>query len=50
MTQQEIVDFFLKDRKAKIGVREKVLEVLNRKTTRIDGQEGLKWVNDIKIK
>jgi 3-hydroxyisobutyryl-CoA hydrolase len=50
MTQQEIVDFFLKDRKAKIGVREKVLEVLNRKTTQIDGQEGLKWINDIKIK
>ncbi|GBB93781.1 hypothetical protein RclHR1_02230007 [Rhizophagus clarus] len=50
MTQQEVVDFFLKDRKAKIGVREKVLEVLNRKTTQIDGQEGLKWVDDIKIK
>jgi len=46
MTQQEIVDFFLKDRKSKIGVREKVLEVLNRKTTQIDDQEGLKWINE----
>jgi 3-hydroxyisobutyryl-CoA hydrolase len=46
MTKQEIVDFFLKDRKAKIGVREKVSEVLDRKTTQIDGQEGLKWINE----
>ena len=45
MTQQEVVDFFLKDRKGKIGVREKVLEVLNRKTTQIVGQEGLKWID-----
>ncbi|RIA84752.1 ClpP/crotonase-like domain-containing protein [Glomus cerebriforme] len=48
MTQQEIVDYFLKDRKGKIGVREKVLEVLNRKTAQIDGQEGLKWLMNIK--
>src|SRR5204863_6793088 len=46
MTKKEIIDFFLKDRKAKIGVREKVSEVLNRKTTQIDGQEGLKWINE----
>ncbi|CAG8492481.1 1491_t:CDS:1, partial [Funneliformis caledonium] len=46
MTQQEIVDFFLKDRKSKIGVREKVMEVLNRKTTQIDNHEGLKWINE----
>ncbi|CAG8653964.1 7404_t:CDS:2 [Acaulospora morrowiae] len=46
MTQQEVVDFFMKDRKGKIGVREKVLEVLNRKTIVKKGQEDLTWIED----
>ncbi|CAG8548710.1 7782_t:CDS:2, partial [Scutellospora calospora] len=46
MSKDDIVDFFFKDRNFKIGVREKVLEVLNRKTTSSEGQEGLKWIKD----
>ncbi|CAG8443405.1 2026_t:CDS:2 [Acaulospora colombiana] len=46
MSQQEVVDFFLKDRKGKIGVREKVLEVLDRKTTVKGDQEGLTWIEN----
>ncbi|CAG8528864.1 9800_t:CDS:2 [Ambispora gerdemannii] len=46
MTKKEIVDFFLKDRKGKIGTREKVIEVLDRKTRSAnDGSEYVRWVN-----
>ncbi|CAG8550808.1 13624_t:CDS:2, partial [Cetraspora pellucida] len=45
-SKEDVVDFFLKDRKFKIGVRKKVLEVLNRKTILLGGQEGLGWVKD----
>nr|CAG8480222.1 11886_t:CDS:2 [Entrophospora candida] len=41
MSKSEVVDFFLKNRKSKIGVPEKVLEVLDRKTSSLNG--GLKW-------
>ncbi|RIB09845.1 3-hydroxyisobutyryl-coenzyme A hydrolase [Gigaspora rosea] len=49
MSKEDIVEFFLKDRKFKIGVREKVLEVLNRKAILLGGQEGLGWVKDERV-
>ncbi|CAG8502230.1 5742_t:CDS:2 [Paraglomus occultum] len=44
MTEEEIVDFFLKENRGKIGTREKVSEVLRRKTVEI-GSRALKWVD-----
>lgn len=44
MTKDDVVDFFRKDRKGKIGVREKVLEVLSRKT-KTDRNGELIWTN-----
>jgi 3-hydroxyisobutyryl-CoA hydrolase len=41
MTRSEVIDFFLKNRKSKIGVPEKVIEVLDRKTS--SHNNGLKW-------
>ena len=41
MSKSEIVNFFLKNRKSKIGIPEKVMEVLVRKTTTHD--DGLRW-------
>ncbi|CAG8503292.1 10539_t:CDS:2 [Ambispora leptoticha] len=47
MTKREIVDFFLKERKGKIGTREKVMEVLDRKTRSADdGNDCVRWVNN----
>jgi len=43
MTEEEVIDFFLKENRGKIGTREKVSEVLRRKTVEI-GNRALKWV------
>ncbi|KAI8979530.1 ClpP/crotonase-like domain-containing protein [Mycotypha africana] len=46
MTREEVVDYFLRDRQGKQGVREKVLEVLNRKTVenKRDDNKTVKWI------
>ena len=46
MTREEVVDFFLKDRRGKIGVREKVISMLDRKTGNMnDGTDSLRWIH-----
>ncbi|KAG9306831.1 hypothetical protein G9A89_005732 [Geosiphon pyriformis] len=43
LTKPEVLDFFLKDRNGKIGVREKILEILARKTRTLGGSDSLQW-------
>ncbi|KAI9260800.1 ClpP/crotonase-like domain-containing protein [Sporodiniella umbellata] len=49
LNRQEVVEYFLRDRKGKQGVKEKVLEVLDRKTkeNEKDSDKSLKWVYEI---
>lgn len=46
LTRDEIVDYLVRDRKGKQGVKQKVAEVLLRKTKVLENEEGqtLKWV------
>ncbi|CAG8518807.1 10762_t:CDS:2 [Diversispora eburnea] len=44
MTKNDVLNFFIKDRRGKIGVREKVIEVLNRKTKGDESNE-LNWID-----
>ncbi|KAI8337104.1 ClpP/crotonase-like domain-containing protein [Chlamydoabsidia padenii] len=46
LTRDEIVDYLVRDRKGKQGVKQKVSEVLSRKTKILENEEGqtLKWV------
>ncbi|KAL1917613.1 mitochondrial 37S ribosomal protein mS47 [Calcarisporiella thermophila] len=43
LTRTEVVDFFLRERKGKRGVKERVEEILERKTV-VDKSAGCRWV------
>ncbi|RUP44017.1 ClpP/crotonase-like domain-containing protein, partial [Jimgerdemannia flammicorona] len=43
LSKDQVVEWFSRDRRGKQGVREKVVEVLERRTTIIDA-DGLKWI------
>jgi 3-hydroxyisobutyryl-CoA hydrolase len=44
VSQKGIVDYFVKERRGKQGVKEVVQEIVKRKTKKVDGQ--LVWVSD----
>ncbi|KAG1446667.1 hypothetical protein G6F56_009500 [Rhizopus delemar] len=49
LNRQQIVDYLLRERQGKQGVKEKVLEVLDRKTieNKKDSEKSLKWVYEV---
>ncbi|ORE07654.1 ClpP/crotonase [Rhizopus microsporus var. microsporus] len=49
LTRQQVIDYFVRERQGKQGVKQKVAEVLDRKTIEIekDADKSLKWVYEV---